>query len=118
MAYDPKKTKELLSIVGAHAAQPNGEYVQALAEQLTGAEVEIRNALGAAAQAEKEAAKATSELETAQQTIVRLRNGTAGYTEMLLALQTIAKSPKGAQKLAQQAVDAATVAKPVEAAKA
>lgn len=117
MPYEKNKARELLSIAQAHASQPNGEFVLSLADQLIGAQAEITLALGAAAQSEKELNRVTSELETAQQTIVRLRNGTAGYTEMLLALQTIAKSPKGAQKLAQQAVEAATTTKAAEAPK-
>lgn len=108
MPYDPKKARELLSIAQAHSNQPNGEFVLAMADQLIGAQAEISAALGAASQSEKEVSRLTTELESAQQTVVRLRNGTAGYTEMLLALQAIAKSPKGAQKLAAMAVEVAT----------
>lgn len=117
MPYEAAKTKALLPIVSAFAAQPGGDFIRQLADQLLAAEEEMKNSRNAVGDSERALNKATADLESAQQTIVRLRNGVSGNAEMMTALQLIAKSSRGAQKIAQEALDKITAPANAEAGK-
>lgn len=115
MPYDSTKTRNLLTISGAFAGQPGGEYIQEIAAQLREAEAEIVVAHDARKKAESEANRFSAELENAQTAVRRLREGNAGYNDMLTALQMIAKSSRGAQKLAADTLATVNGGKAVEA---
>lgn len=73
MPYDSAKTRQMLTIVGAFANHPGGEFIADLAKQLTDAESEITEAVRLKLKAEGEANRYASELATMQATIRQLR---------------------------------------------
>jgi hypothetical protein len=73
MPYDSAKTRQMLTIVGAFANHPGGEFIADLAKQLTDAEGEITEAVRLKVKAEGEANRYASELATMQATIRQLR---------------------------------------------
>lgn len=102
--YDANEARKLLSIAGAHANNPASEYIEAIAGQLAGAEIEINAARDAKIRAEGEANRYAAELATAQRTIRDMREGNIGAVEMLKTLEAIARNPKGAKQLAADTV--------------
>lgn len=95
MPYDPAKTKNLLSIVGAFSGQPGGEYIADLGNQLKEAETEISVAVGARNKAENDSNRYASELATMQATMRQLR-------EENDALKAAAKSKPTSKKTPQR----------------
>lgn len=88
MPYDSAKTRQMLTIVGAFANLPGGDYISDLAKQLTDAEAEITVAVNAKLKAEGEANRYASELATMQSTMRQLRE------ENEALKQSVAPAPK------------------------
>lgn len=107
--YDPKKARDYLKVAGAYESHPLGEFIRELAGQLTLAEEALGEMRGAVAAATNARNKAEGDIETAQATIHRLRNGATGATgmnELIDALKAIARNPKGAKAVATEALAA------------
>jgi hypothetical protein len=102
--YDPKKTRDYLKVAGGFESHPLGEFVAALAAQLTLAEEALGDMRGEVTTAINARNKAEGDLETAQATIHRLRNGATGMNELIDALKAIARNPKGAKAVATEAL--------------
>jgi hypothetical protein len=73
MSYDPKKTRELLTMLAAHDSNPVFEYISELATQLRGASDAIAAAEKKARDSESTANGYAAQLEAANQTIRRMR---------------------------------------------
>lgn len=73
MSYDPKKTRDLLQISGAHDNNPAAEYIRELCVQLKAAEEAIEVERQNTRKAEGNAARYATEAEAAQQTILRMK---------------------------------------------
>jgi hypothetical protein len=108
MPYDPAKTRNLLTITGAFAGQPGGEYINDLAAQLRDAEGEITAANQAKLKAEGDANRYAAELATMQATMRQLR-------EENEALKAAATAPKPKAPRAATPVEAAPPPTPVAA---
>jgi chromosome segregation ATPase len=106
MPYDPKAVREDLKLLGAYASHPMAEFVLKLGAHLAAAQEEISAARADGAAATSARNKAEGELEAAQATIHRLRNGATGMNELIDALKAIARNPKGAAKVAKDALAA------------
>jgi hypothetical protein len=100
MPYDAARTRQLLSIAGAHTNNPAAEYIEELATQLRETVAEITAANEAKVKAEGESNRYATELTTAQRTIREMREGNMGTVEMLKTLEAISRNPKGAKQLA------------------
>lgn len=109
MPYDSVKVRELLRSAPGHRQMPNGEYVASLAEQLSDAESALAVQAVQVRKAHEETAALQSRLDTEVENIRKLRAESQGHVGMVDALKSIAKSPKGAQKIAQQALFAAGI---------
>lgn len=104
MPYDPKAVREDLKLLGAYASHPMAEFVLKLGAHLTAAQEEISAARADGSAATSARNKAEGELEAAQATIHRLRNGATGMNELIDALKAIARNPKGAKAVATEAL--------------
>ena len=72
MPYDPAVTRSLLSIAGAYANHPTGDYIASLAKQLAEAEAEIAGAVAGRKKAELDSNRYAADLQSAQATIRKL----------------------------------------------
>ena len=104
MSYDQNKTRDLLKISGAFNGQPSGEYIQAIAEQLRFAEAELSAMREKLGQSESSVGRLSTDLETAQQNVKRLRDGNSGMADVVKVLESISINPKGSQKIAKDAL--------------
>lgn len=104
MSYDQNKTRDLLKISGAFNGQPSGEYIQAIADQLRLAEAELSAMREKLGQSESSVGRLSTDLETAQQNVKRLRDGNSGMTDVVKVLEAISINPKGAKNLAVEAL--------------
>lgn len=100
--YNPRAVQEDLKVIGAYATHPMGEFIAKLGHYLELAQNEIVTAHRNAAAAIAARNKAEGELETARETIHRLRNGATGMAELIDTLKAISLNPKGAAKLAKE----------------
>ena len=83
---------------------PNGEYVTDLAAQLREAEGQLSAEAQKVRKAHEETASVQHRLDAEIEAGRKLRDATRGYPQLVDALKAIAKSPKGAQKIAQLAL--------------
>jgi chromosome segregation ATPase len=105
MPYDPNKSKSLLRIIGAYDQHPFGDTIKQLGTLLKEAEGEISEANRRASDSETRLGKVETDLEVAQQTVRRLRNGSSGLNDAIDALKSISLNPKGASKVAKTVLD-------------
>lgn len=115
MPYDSSKIRDLLRAAPAHGRMPNAEFVLELADQLLESEKQIAIEGAKVNKAHGE----TSALQIRYDTLVaaerKLRESTVGHEQMVAALRQIAKSPKGAQKIAAETLAAAGIVVETEA---
>lgn len=104
-AYDPAKLHAVQKVRpfmanGVLAEWLNTEVyplLEAMAEEIRGSAAKI-------SKAETELNRAEQERDSALATARRLRDGNAGYAELVATLQSIARNPKGAKSIAAEAL--------------
>jgi hypothetical protein len=102
--YDPAKTRNLLQAAAAYGMHPLGEIIGGLAEQLAGTQTAISEAQQATVAANSARDRALADLETAQHTIASMRAGNTGMQTAIDALKAITINPRGASKVAKDAL--------------
>lgn len=107
--YDSVLVRELLRSAPGHRSMPNGEFVSSLAQQLSFAESALATQAVSVRKAHEETAAVQLRLDGLVVSERKLRAETQGHEQLITALQTIAKNPKGAAKVAQQALLAAGI---------
>ena len=113
-AYDQATVVNLLKVAAAYGAHPLGEIIGQFADQLKGAQAVIADAEARARKAQSDGDRAIADLETAQATIRNLRDRSGVTGELITALETISHNPKGAKKIAADALAKIAKAKGAE----
>jgi hypothetical protein len=109
--YDPIAVANLLKVASAYGAHPLGEIVGQFADQLKAAQAVIIDAESRARSAQTAGDRAIADLETAQATIRSMRSGTSGLQGLIDALTAISLNPRGASKVAKDALTTFNAAK-------
>lgn len=107
MPYDSTKIRDLLRAAPQHRAMPNGEFVLDLSDQLLEAEKQVAIEAAKVRKAHEETADVQRKLDDEVAAHRKFRESATGHAQMVDALRAIAKSPKGAQKLALETLTAA-----------
>lgn len=111
--YDSVAVRELLRSAPGHRAMPNGDFVLSLAAQLNFAESALATQAVQVRKAHEETAAIQLRIDSLVEADRKLRAETQGHAQLIAALKTIAANPKGAAKLASQALLAAGLVEPV-----
>lgn len=103
--YDPQKVKNILALRANYGSTPYGEWLsEEVFPQIEAMQEEIRQSATRIAKAESERNAAEEQRDQAIATARKLRDGNSGMGELVATLQTIARQPKGASKLAKDAL--------------